>query len=258
MSTRQTPLKPLQHWTVLSLRPRGQHAGLRAAATRQGASVLALSAFAIATIDDGCNRDDLEQALMADIVVWTSPNAVRAAAALRPLKPRRGQAWLCVGSGTRRALLRFGIQAKCPSRMDSEGLLAMPELQGIRGRSIGLVTAPGGRGLLQPTLRKGGAQVLRADVYVRLPLAFTARALAGLDAALAAPERVLLALSSQDAFERLLAQASDTRPALTRIAVVAASDRLANLARNAGFQRIAVAANARPGALLQAATSAFV
>ncbi len=258
MSTRQRSLKPLQGWIVLSLRPRGQHAGLRAAAAQQGARVLALSAFAIETLDDAHSRDDLARALAADIVAWTSPNAVRAAAALQALKPRRGQAWLCVGDGTRRALQRFGIDAQRPLRMDSEGLLAMPDLQGVRGRSIGLVTAPGGRGLLQPTLRKRGARVLRADVYARQPLELTARALAGLDLALAAPERVLLALSSQDAFDRLAAQAGGRREALSRVAVVTPSTRLAGVAREAGFTRIMVAANAGPSALLQAAVVAFV
>ena len=243
---------------MLSLRPRGQHAGLRAAAARQGARVLALSPFAIETCDNARSRPDLKQALAANIVAWTSPNAVRAAAVLQPLKPRRGQVWLCVGDGTRRALQRFGIDAQRPLRMDSEGLLAMPELRDIRGRSIGLVTAPGGRGLLQPTLRKRGARVLRADVYARQPLEFTARALAGLDTALAAPGRVLLALSSQDAFERLAAQAGGRRQALARIGVVTSSTRLADVAREAGFRRIAVAANAGPSALLQAAVAAFV
>jgi uroporphyrinogen-III synthase len=136
---------PLQHWTVLSLRPRGQHAGLRAAATRSGARLLALSPIAIDTPDDSDARQSLAAALAADIVLFTSPNAVRAAAALAPLQARRGQHWLAVGAGTRRALARCGVDALAPARMDSEGLLGMPQLVEAQGKRIGLVTAPGAR-----------------------------------------------------------------------------------------------------------------
>lgn len=257
------PIRPghaltLQGWIVLSLRPRGQHGGLRAAASRHGARVLALSPFVIEPLPDQDHRNALERALAATITVWTSPNAVRAAAALQPLQTRPGQAWLAVGSGTRRALQRAGIDARAPSRMDSEGLLAMPELQDIRARSIGLVTAPGGRGMLGPTLAERGAHVIRADVYARRPIAFSTRALTALDTALASPHRVLLVLSSQDALQRLLtARIPGSPAALTEIAVVAASQRLADIARNAGFRRITVATSATPGALLQAAASAF-
>ncbi|MEO7251256.1 MAG: uroporphyrinogen-III synthase [Arenimonas sp.] len=251
--------QPLQGWTVLSLRPRGQHGGLRAAASRHGGRLLALSPYAIEALDDPDHRQRLKQALASDRVVWTSPNAVRVAAALQSLKPRRGQAWLAVGSGTRRALLRAGIDAIAPSRMDSEGLLAMPELQGVHGRRIGLVTAPGGRGLLEPGLSRRGASVVRADVYARRPIAFSPPALAALAAALATPTRVLLVLSSQEAMQRLLTGlAPSVRAALPAIAVVVASQRLAEIARQSGFRRITVADHAGPGAMLQAAVSAFV
>ena len=244
---------------MLSLRPRGQHDGLRAAASRRGARTLALSPFAIGALTDQGHRNALAQALAADITVWTSPNAVRAAASLQALHARPGQPWLAVGSGTRRALQRVGIAARAPSRMDSEGLLAMPELQDVSARSIGLITAPGGRGMLAPSLAEGGARVVRADVYARQPIPFTPRALAALDAALATQQRVLLVLSSQDALERLLnARPPHHHTALAAIAVVGASQRLADFARAAGFQRITVATSATPSALLQAAASAFV
>lgn len=244
---------------MLSLRPRGQHASVRTAARRYGAHVLALSAFVIEPCSAPHHRHALDQALAADITVWTSANAVRAAAALRPLVARRGQAWLAVGSGTRRALLRAGVDAQAPSRMDSEGLLAMPELQDIHACSIGLVTAPGGRGMLEPSLSGRGARVLRADVYARRPVAFGTRALASLDKALQTQQRLLLVLSSEDALQRLLAaRPPASHPALAGIAVVAASQRLAASARRAGFQHIAIAANAAPAALLKAAASAFV
>ena len=249
---------PLQHWCVLSLRPRGQHAGLRAAAARSGARTLALSPFAIEAGDDPTTRRALAHALAADIVLYTSPNAVAAAAALRSLKPRRGQVVLVVGSGTRRALRRHGVDAGAPSRMDSEGLLAMPELAEVGGRRIGLVTGSGGRGMLAPALRARGAEVLRADVYARLPLSPAPAALEKLRAALADPAHVLLALGSGEALQALLAGLPEAlRKPFARIAVVAASARLADAARDAGFRRVAIASDARSASLLRAAVAAF-
>ena len=249
MPTASAPL-PLHGWTVLSLRPRGQHGGLRAAAARLGARVLALSVQAIVAHDDDATRQALAAALAADVVVFTSPNAVRAAAALMRLHPRRGQPWLAVGSGTRRALQRRGINAQAPARMDSEGLLALPALADVDGRTLGLVTAPGGRDRLAPVLRARGAQVRRADVYARVPVTLGARPLDALAAALDRPQQVLLALSSGEALAALLAQVDD--PRLRMVAVAAASMRLADVAREAGFTRITVASSARPTALLRA------
>ena len=249
---------PLQHWCVLSLRPRGQHASLRAAAARHGAGLLALSPLAIAAQDDAPTRAALKQALRADIVLYTSPNAVACAASMRALKVRRGQRVLAVGSGTRRALQRHGITAQAPSRMDSEGLLVMPELADVAQCRIGLVTGTGGRGMLAPALRKRGAEVLRVDVYARAALAPSPRMLARLQGALADPRCMLLPLSSGEALQHLLSTLPKAlRKPFMRIAVVAASARLAEMAREAGFRRVAIASDARPASLLRAAADAF-
>src|SRR5690606_7695353 len=92
-----------------------------------------------------------------------------------------------------RALRRAGVSGVlAPTRMDSEGVLALPALASLRGRQVALVTAPGGRGLIAPTLAARGAQVLRADVYERVPAAPAPQALArlrGLRAAVPGPGR---------------------------------------------------------------------
>ena len=245
----------LDGWYVISLRPLGQHAGLRRAAAAHGARLLALSPLRIEQRADAATRAALRAALAADVVVFTSPNAVRAATALRALRTRRGQVWLAVGAGTAAALRRAGIaQVATPARMDSDGLLALPALQGSRGRTIGLVTAPGGRDRLAPALRGRGTAVLRADVYARNAIAPSPRALARLRT-LDAP--LLLALSSAEALASLLAAVpADIRAILQRARVLAASERLANLARDEGFDDITVAASARPRDLMLAARSA--
>lgn len=250
-----THLPHLNAWTVLSLRPCGQHAGLRVAAAHVGARSLALSVLAIRRRDDAATRAALAEALGTQILVCTSANAVRAANALTPLRMRRGQAWLAVGDGTRFALSRSGITAETPARMDSEGLLAMPTLLDVRGRSIGLITGSGGRGVLEEALRARNAEVRRVDVYARETVPLGSARVQALGAALERPQRVLLALSSGEALQALLAQVDD--PRLFEVAVVAASERLATLAFSAGFTRVATASSARPAALMTAAALAF-
>ena len=243
---------PLAGCYVISLRPVGAHAALRRAAAAHGARVLALSPWRIETQTDTATRRDLRAALGADIVIATSPAAVRAAGALQTLKRKRGQRWCAVGAGTAAALRRAGIDAVVsPSRMDSEGLLALAELQSPRGRSVGLIAAPGGRDLIAPTLRKRGARVLRADVYRRVEAALSHVSVSRLRALRSRP---WVAASSGEALALVLSRLPAELADKLRMAdVAAASERLAQAAREAGFRgRIATAASARPRDLIAA------
>ena len=245
------PTRRLSGCYVISLRPVGDHGPVRRAAAAHGARVLALSPWRIERLGDAQARDGLRAALAADRVVFTSPAAVAAARARKPLRPRPGQGWGAVGEGTGRALRRAGVPGvEWPARMDSEGLLALPALQDVQGRDVGLVTAPGGRGVIAATLAGRGARVLRANVYRRAPVPPAPRALAALRG-LDAPAWLLL--SSGEALERVLtAVAGDALARLRRVPVVAASERLAGLAREHGLDVAAVAASARPAAQLAA------
>lgn len=213
----------------------------------------ALSPWRIAHRDDAAIREALAHALDADIVVFTSPPAVAAAAALQPLRARAGQAWLTVGAGTARALERAGIAGvHAPARMDSEGLLALPALSDVASRSVGLVTAPGGRGVVAQALGEAGASLRRADVYARVPTPPSPTRVARL---MALPGPWLLPLSSGEALARTLAALPPAARARLRTArVMAASERLAGLARDAGFTTITLATDARPVALMAAAS----
>lgn len=239
-------------WYVISLRPRGGNATLRRAAARHGAGVLALAPWKLETIDTVESRAALEQALAADRLMFTSPAAARSAAELRSLRAKPGQEWFAVGSGTSAALRRGGVPAVAsPSRMDSEGLLALPGLQRLQGSTIGLVTAPGGRGTLPPALQARGARVIRANVYQRVPVMPPPRALAAVQN-LDAP--AVLAVSSGEALQLVL----HTLPAavierLRSLPVVAASERLVELARASGFSTCLQARSARPVDMTEAA-----
>lgn len=245
--------RPAPGWYVISLRPRGEHAGMRRAATAVGAGLVALSPWRLQPRDDEPTRACLREALGAPRVLFTSPAAVRAAARLQTLRTRDGQMWFAVGSGSAAALRRAGIASvHAPSRMHSEGLLALPELQRFEpDPAVGLVTAPGGRGVLQPQLQARGARVIRADVYARVPVTPGARALSRLRG-LVAPAVVLV--SSGAALQQVLATLpADVARQLRSMIAIAASQRLHGICREYGFARVAVAGSARPSAMLAAA-----
>ena len=160
--------------------------------------------------------------------------------------------WLAVGAGTAAALKRAGVdEVAHPARMDSEGLLALPELRELDGAGLGLVTAPGGRGLLLPALQARGARVVRADVYAREPVPPPARAIAALRAARAP---LAVAVSSGEALAHVLAEVPGDVAAILRGArAIAASARLAAQARGHGWRDVVVAAGPRPAQLAAAA-----
>ena len=241
---------------VISLRPAGEHASLRRAAAAHGARVLALSPWKLLQRDDAATRATLRAALAAERVVFTSPAAVRAALALQALRLSRGAIWCAVGAGTASMLRHAGVAAVLsPTRMDSEGLLALPAMTQVRECRVGLVTAPGGRGRIAATLRRRGALLLRANVYERVPVVPPARTVQRL-LELDAPS--WLALSSGEALERIVSTLPSAACVQVRRArVVAASERLAGIARGHGFTQIVVAASARPHDLMLAAATAM-
>lgn len=243
-------------WTLVSLRPRGQHAALRRAARPLGAQVVALSPWALVARDDAATRAALAQALHADRVVFSSPAAVHAAARLLPLDAPPAGPWLAVGAGTAAALRAHGATSVlAPTRMDSEGLLDLPELAQLRGLRVALVTAPGGRGIIAATLQARGAHLERVDVYRRVALQLPPRQLQRLRHR---PPPWVLALSSAEALSLLLAQLpADLLARLQQAGVVAASARLATLASDAGFAHVSLAEGPLPLQLVRAAHAAI-
>lgn len=239
-------------WYVISLRPRGGNETLRRAAAHHGGGLLALAPWKLETIDSPESRAALDEALSADRVMFTSPAAARAATSLRSLQAMPGKGWFAVGSGTAGTLRRAGVtDVAAPARMDSEGLLALPGLQQLQGSTIGLITAPGGRGTLPPALQARGARIIRADIYQRVPVIPPARAVAAVQT-LDAP--AVLAISSGEALGLVL----ETFPAelverLRSLPVVAASERLATLAIEAGFAPCLQARSARPADMVDTA-----
>lgn len=239
----------LAGWYVISLRPSGGHAPVRRAAAALGARVFPLSTLKLVAMDAG---PALPAALACPIVAFTSPAAVQFAQGPRPLRARDGQRWLAVGSGTAAALRRAGIgDAEVPDgRADSDGLLAMPGLQALPGIDVGLVTAPGGRGLIGETLAQRGARVHLAEVYRRVAVAPSPARLRRLEDL---PAASALLVSSGEAFEGLWSHLSEAaRTRLRARPAIASSPRLAGLLAAKGFGAIVLADGAAPSRMLAA------
>jgi uroporphyrinogen-III synthase len=204
-------------------------------------------------IDEAAARAGLHAALTDELLIFTSPAAVRHAAALAPLQTMATV--LAVGQGTARALRRHGIPAPLsPRRQDSEGLLEHAALRDLRDRRVALIGAPGGRGVLRERLAARGAQLRELHVYRRVPPRLDRR---HVDALLQLPASARVLLSSAEALQnlqQLLPLAAWAR--LCAAIAVVSSERLLASARAAGFTRIALADSALSADLLDAARRA--
>ncbi len=244
--------KPTPHLIVT--RPALTAEALRRAVRRCGAQPLSLPGLALAAAPDpAAARAALEAAREASIWIVTSPAAVHFMRRLAPgIAPAAHTRVLAVGRGTARALGRLGIAAVVPERgEDSEGLLALPELRDPSGQRIALIGAPGGRGLLAPTLTGRGARMLAVHVYRRLPPRWRR---AQLDAVLAARAPAATLLSSAEALAHLTARLPlEISRHLQGLPLIVSSERLSARAREIGYGDVRVAASPAPADLVAAA-----
>lgn len=106
-----------------------------------------------------------------DVAIFISPNAVSKALNLiraqRQLPPRLMIA--AIGKGSKKELERCGItQIVAPEKQfDSEGLLALPQFQDMRGKRVVIFRGEGGREVLGDTLISRGATLEYAECYRR-------------------------------------------------------------------------------------------
>jgi uroporphyrinogen-III synthase len=242
----------LEGRVIVITRPAGTGSALARQVRARGGVPLLLPGLALRGAEDqALARAQLREALRRDrLLLFTSPAAVRFAAALEPLRTQATV--LAVGQGTAAALRRHGLGVQAPTRrQDSEGLLDLPALHDVRGRGVALVGAAGGRGLLQQRLVDGGARLREVHVYRRIAPRWDRR---HVDVLMRLPASARVLLSSVQALANL--RAGLPAPAWARLCkavAVASSERLEAAAREAGFGRVRRAASAMPADLLAAA-----
>ena len=248
-STRQA--SSLRGRCVVITRPAGSATALARAVRAAGGIPVLLPGMALRCAPDAtAARVALLAALGDDIVLFTSPAAVRFAARLTPLRTRAQV--MVIGEGTARVLRRrSAVTPLVPSRQDSEGLLLLHPLAKVRGRRVALVGAPGGRDVLQRELVLRGATLREVHVYRRVPARLDRRHFHALSRL---PQSACVLLSSAEALRNLQRQLPERAlgPWLATTAVVS-SDRLVEAAHEAGFLRVVRASSALAVDLLAAA-----
>lgn len=223
-------LSTLSSWTVVSLRPQGQHAAIRLVAKQKKTLFCALS---VTKLVAGHNKADLECALASDIRIISSPSAVRFAQSMADL----GGNWLAIGQSTANKILAAGATSVCiPKIQTADGLLTLPELQNIKGKHIGLITAPNGRGVLEQSILDRGAQLNIAHVYQRQKITLNSRQISAIDSF---SEQTAIFVTSGEAFETLWQQLNTHRKAIIKSSLcVASSARLVEYLKSLGIRRM--------------------
>ena len=223
-------LPTLSSWTVVSLRPQGQHASIRYVVNQTKSRFCGLSVTKLVAEH---NQKELARALASAIRIMSSPSAVH----FTQLSVNLTGDWFAIGQNTAKKLLAAGASTvKNPEIQNADGLLALPELQNIAGTHIGLVTAPNGRGLLEQTLKDRGAQLNIAHVYRREKITLKSKQLSAIDSF---SEHTAIFVTSSDAFEALWQQLNARRQAIiTSSLCVASSARLVEYLKSLGIRRV--------------------
>ncbi len=99
----------------------------------------------------------LLQTLHQPIVIFVSVAAVEYANQIQPISTWHYQNMIAIGSATQSCLEKLGHSAICPSMHTSEGLLALNEMQSLKGKNIIIVRGDGGlETIAQAIINKGG------------------------------------------------------------------------------------------------------
>lgn len=170
---------PLRGRAVLVTRPVQQSEKLAGLIREAGGEPVLFPALAIAPPSHPAEVKAVLAGLSTvDLVVFVSPNAVERAFELLDTPWPAGMPVAAVGEGTaavlRRHLGETGVGAGARAVIvpaegaDSDALLAMPELQDLRGKRVVICRGEGGRELLAEGLVLRGAQASYAECYRRV------------------------------------------------------------------------------------------
>ena len=239
--------RPLDGVGVIVTRPQRQAAGLARKLAEAGATPLIWPAIVILPPDDSAALERAHKALSSyDIAVFVSSNAVEYGVADASSWPKSLRVF-APGPGTAEALAAVGVSGvRIPlTTFDSEGLLALPDLQDVDGARVLIFRGQGGRELLGATLRERGAHVDYVCCYRRAAPASGAQ---GLVEALREGGAHALALSSSEGIDNLLAAVgAEGRALLARIPAFVPHPRIAEHARAAGLRAVTTAAGGDAG-----------
>ena len=237
---------------VVLTRPEGDNSRLESTLAAQGYDTYIQPLLRIASLPES-ELPDPPDLTGDDLCIFISANAARMGLpTLMGGMVENGIVSFAVGPRTANVLEVEGLPVIVPEQMDSEGLLALPELSEVQGRRVVIVKGEGGREVLARELEAKGALVEEYICYRR-------------ESALVDSDTFCASLLD---YKKIIFQANSgqTLAALTTVleqckgasflqqCVIVPSQRVADDARNLGWQRVAVADNASDEAFLAALT----
>ena len=241
---------------MLVTRPQGQGENLGAGAQMLGFTVYQQPLLELEALPHllPAQRQYLMDLDLYQHVIFISGNAVRfGMPCLEDYWPQLpvGITWYAVGESTAAGLRDFGIEAVTPgANMTSEGLLALPALQTVARQRVLIVKGEGGRATLREELDRRGARVDELSCYRRNCPRLGPGELAE---KLSRWQVQLILISSGEGFTNLQALLSPEETTKFRdIGLIVPSERVATMARGAGYQHIVTAGNASDTAMLAA------
>jgi uroporphyrinogen-III synthase len=232
---------PLSGLGVLVTRPARQAAAFAQKLVSLGAAPVIFPAIVILPPDDRAALDDAVARLdRYDFAVFVSANAVEYGAPAASSWPASLPAF-APGPGTAEALAAAGLRdVRVPvSTFDSEGLLALPALTGVRGRRAIIFRGEGGRELLADALRERGAIVDVVSCYRRAAPTGSAD---GLVEALRERRIDAVTFTSSEGIDNLWAMLDDeARMRMRAVPAFAPHARIAQRAREKGMRAVETA-----------------
>ena len=217
--------------------------------TSAGHVAVKLPLLAIEAIQSSLDIDNLPRTTVA--IIYTSGNAVRHGfEAISQATINEASMTIAVGAKTRDALSKKGVRAESPAREDSEGILALFESLDQSPTHVVLVKGQGGRDLIETRLNHLGICLTIIECYRRVwPDVPEANFLS----AVSIESPSIIHVASGETLTRLTdlcwAHGVD---ALNTHTLVVPSQRVADQARELGWQSRIVADGAGDEALLEA------
>lgn len=233
---------PLAGLSIVVTRPQRQGEITAKALMAAGATAIELPVLSITLCACAIDVSGLARAYA---VIFVSANAVKHGfEALRKNGGLpRGAMIAAIGEATTRALTEAGVAAVVSPQqsIDSEGLLALPQLQAaqVKGQHVVIVrgkSAGGGRRVLEATLAARGATVDALECYERQSLVPPAARIESLVESLSANFAVMAL--SVETLESLLKIFAPHRDWLRNAWILVPNARVADAARARGFSRV--------------------
>ena len=239
-------------------RPAHQAENLSRLIEEWGGVAFRFPTLAIVPLDDSCTiQNTLAHLDRYQWLVFISANAVTMhsyysdGVKIEQFKSVRIAA---IGKATALALAQAGLPVDLvpESGYNTEALLAMPQMQQMKGQSCLIIRGEGGREELATTLRSRGATVEYLDVYKRIIPALDSSQVSLL---LAQDKLDVITATSGDALQNLLIMLEEkNHQQLFEVPLVVISNRIRQIAADMGFKRIAVTSSPSDAAILETVT----